>query len=140
MYNASHITNYSIHMKIRAHICSYNIFSPFVICKNVSKNYIAAWTLAHRHKNPLNSGRIRCVSLDLWGPNSYRNLDYIFGICMINGEKNVIWTNLGKKLHANYCWNLGDFYLHTSKINGLCSTLNSKETLQNLLYFDKMKA
>ena len=54
------------------------------------------------HKNPPNSAEWAvCVSLDLWGPCIYRNLDYIFGIYMINEEKNVIWTNLCKKLHEN---------------------------------------
>ena len=37
----------------------------------------------------------------LQGPSSYRIFYYIFGIYMKNEEKNVIWTNLGKKLHEN---------------------------------------
>ena len=37
----------------------------------------------------------------LQGPSSYRIFEYIFGIHMTNGEKNVILTNLCKKLHEN---------------------------------------
>ena len=29
-------------------------------------------------------------------------MDYIFGIWIINGEKIIIWTNLGKKLNENF--------------------------------------
>ena len=95
-------------MKFLAQVGSYNIFFlhlsyGFQKCVQKFCNCLdLGGPVVLRHKNPPNSAEWAvCVSLDLWGPCIYRNLDYIFGIYMINEEKNVIWTNLCKKLHEN---------------------------------------
>ena len=76
--------------------CLLSIF--FSICQadseNVMDNSVSAWT----SKGRWNTGKkIRQIwaewaelgGLDLQGPSRYRDVHYIFGICITNGEKNV---------------------------------------------------
>ena len=76
--------------------CSLSMF--FSICQadseNIMDNSVSAWTSKGRWNTGKKIRQIRAewaalVSLDLQGPSRYRDVHYIFGIYITNGEKNV---------------------------------------------------
>ena len=90
-----HLRNWSIIIKLIVHRCSFNIF--FSIChadsENVIKNSVSSWTPGQGPEAEICPNLksladfLAGVPPALWGSSRCRIFNYIFRICMTNGEK-----------------------------------------------------